>query len=108
MLVVLKINSFKKIHKFWHSYFCKIWFSYHTLFFGSLIAKGYKLKAFNNFLKIKQNLKFKEFFDPSIIFLVSLVKVSPDIILLPVRLGGKSYGVPMPITERKRVSLSVR
>src|SRR3546814_2431241 len=61
-----------------------------TVFLGSLIFNGKKLKAFNNFLKIKQGLKLKEFFDPYIIFLVSMMKITPDISFLSLKLGGAS------------------
>jgi ribosomal protein S7 len=73
-----------------------------------LIFNGKKLKAYNNFLKIKQGLKFKEFFDPYIIFLVSMMKITPDIVFLSVKLGGSSQGVPMPISEKKRIVFGVK
>lgn len=83
-------------------------FKYSTVFFGALIFKGYKLKAFNNFLRIKQGLKTSEKRDPFIIFLVSMMKISPDIAFLPIKLGGATYGVPMPISERQRIVFSVK
>jgi len=80
----------------------QLFFNYHTNFFGSLNFKGHKLSAFNMFLKIKQGLKQKEFFDPYMLFLISMMKVTPDIVFLTVKLGGSSQGVPMPINQKKK------
>lgn len=46
--------------------------------------------------------------DPYKIFLVALMMVSPNIYLLPIKLGGRSIGVPMPISEKKKVTLGVK
>lgn len=59
------------------------------------------MRAFNNYVKIKQGLKVQEKNEPHVIFLVSMMKISPDIIALPVRLGGAAHGVPMPIASTK-------
>ena len=60
------------------------------------------------FLKIKQGLKSKELYDPYILFLVAMMKITPDIIFLSVKLGGSSQGVPMPINEKKRIVFGVK
>lgn len=91
-----------------HNFYKQLFFNYHKVFFGSLIFKGQKLGAFKSFLKIKQGLKLKEVFDPYVVFLVSMMKVTPDIVFLSVKLGGASYGVPMPITQKKRIVFSVK
>jgi len=78
------------------------------VFFGSLIFSGFKLVAFNNFVKIKQGLKKKEFFDPYKLFLVAMMMVTPNIYLLPLKLGGRAVGVPLPITEKKKVTMGVK
>jgi small subunit ribosomal protein S7 len=90
------------------NYYWQLWFRYHSVFFGALIFSGAKLRAFNNFILIKQGLKLKELSDPYLTFLVSMMMVTPNIFLLPIRLGGRSLGVPMPITEKKKVTLGVR
>ncbi len=102
----LKINNLYR--KFWHNFYLQLWFKYHNLFFGSLIFKGNKLRAFNLFLDIKKEMKNLEFFDPYYTFLVSLMKVTPNIILMPIKLGGSSYGIPMPITESKRITFGIK
>lgn len=108
MRKINKLILLKQNRKIWYNYYWQIWFRYHTVFFGSLIFNGKKLKAYNNFLKIKQGLKSKEFFDPYIIFLVSMMKITPDIVFLSVKLGGSSKGVPMPISEKKRIVFGVK
>jgi len=67
-----------------------------------------KLRAFNNFILVKQGLKNKELTDPYKLFLVSMMRATPNIYLLPLKLGGRSVGVPLPITEKKKVSLGVK
>jgi len=66
------------------------------------------LHAFNFLIKIKQGLKLKENIDPLKVFLVSLMSVTPNIYLLPLKLGGRSVGVPLPISEKKKISLGVK
>lgn len=90
------------------NYYWQLWFRYHTVFFGSLIFSGRKLNAFNIFILVKQGLKFKEKNDPYKIFLVALMMVTPNVYLLPIKLGGRSVGVPMPISEKKKITLGVK
>lgn len=70
--------------------------------------RGNKIRAFNNFLKIHNGLKSRELYDPYLVFLVSMMKVTPAIVLLPMRRGSVSQGVPMPITENKRICFGVK
>ena len=60
-----------------------LWYRYHKLFFHSLITKGNKLRAFNLFIDLKQNLKLKENIDPFYVFLVAMIKITPEILLFP-------------------------
>lgn len=78
------------------------------MFFGSLIFAGRKLLAFNRFVKVKQGLKQREQMDPFKTFLASMMMVSPSIYVLQVRSGGRSIGVPLPISEKKKVTMGVR
>jgi len=78
------------------------------VFFGSLVFSGFKLAAYNNFIKIKQGLKRKESMDPYKLFLVAMMMITPNIYLLPLKLGGRSVGVPLPITEKKKVTMGVK
>jgi ribosomal protein S7 len=73
-----------------------------------LIFNGNKLRAFNQVLCIKQGLKHREMNDPFLIFLVAMMKITPDIMFSSIKLGGASYNVPLPITENQRVVFSVK
>lgn len=35
------------------------------------------------------------------------MKITPDLLLFPLKLGGVSQGVPLPITERKQFTFAV-
>jgi len=70
--------------------------------FYSLIFKGRKLWAFNKLLDLKLLLKHQEEIDPFITLTTSIMKIMPEVILFPRKLGGRIQGVPLPITERKQ------
>ena len=103
-----KLLQLRRKRKVWYNFYIQIWFKYHSLFFGSLIINGKKLTAFFQFLKIKQGLKLRESYDPYFLFLVALMRATPNLVLMPIRLGGSSQGVPMPITEKKRIIFGVK
>lgn len=89
-------------------HFLQLWFNYHFLFFKSLISRGLKLRAFNFFLAIKKGLKNSEKFDPSFLFLIAMLKITPLLILKSVKIGGAVYSVPFPIHYWKKVSYGCR
>jgi len=93
---------------FWYDFYYHLWFSYHHVFFGSLIFRGKKILAFNNFLKIKFELKIREKYDPFLVFLVSMMRITPSLILKPVKKSGISYGVPFPVSHRKQVTFAIK
>jgi ribosomal protein S7 len=95
-------------HHICYNFYQQLWFNYHHVFFGSLIFKGKKAKAFNTFLQIKKGLKFKENFDPFLVFLVAMMKITPSLVLLPIRKAGSTHGVPFPINQRKQITFAVR
>jgi len=64
--------------------------------------------AFNIFTLVKWHLKLREKFNPYKLFLVSMMMVTPNIQLLPIKLGGRSIGVPVVIAEKKKASLAVK
>lgn len=88
-----------------HSY---LWFRYHKLFLGVLVRKGRKLWAISFFNNVKYKLKFMENTDPFRLFLISMLRITPTVILFPLRLGGTVQGVPMPISERKQYTFAVK
>jgi len=77
-------------------------------FFGSLLFRGKKILAFNTFLQIKNGLKRKEKFDPFLVFLVAMMKITPSLVLLPIRKSGALHGVPFPISQRKQITFAVK
>ena len=94
--------------KNWIKFFNFHFFRYHRIFFGSLIFKGYKLKAFSLFNKLKHLLKqnFKK--DPNFIFLLSLCQITPNILLFPFKIGGKVQGVPLSISWKKKWTFATK
>jgi len=98
----LKRRTQKYLDKYDHYAF--IWYCGHRLFFNSLISRGKRLWAFNFLLKIKIYLKNKEHIDPFWLFLIAILKILPEIILFPRKLGGRTQGIPLPIAEWKQYS----
>lgn len=85
-----------------------LFFSYNSAFFKLLIGAGAKIRAFNLFVQLKYKLKVEEDFDPYIIFLVSMMKISPQFTLSALKLSGVVYWVPIPIFLRKKITLSIK
>jgi ribosomal protein S7 len=85
-----------------------MWFSYHNIFFGALIFRGKKAHAFNMFLRIKEQLKLRERFDPSLVFYVAMLKITPNVVLFPVKRSGVMEAAPFPIGSRKQVTFAVK
>jgi len=83
-------------------------YKYHSLFFGSIIQHGRKLWAFDFFIRLKQQLKYREGIDSYWILLISLIKITPSLLLFPLKLGGVIQGVPLAITERKQYIFAVK
>lgn len=91
-----------------YNFFTYTFFRYHRNFFGSLIYRGRKLWAFNFLKKLKYQLKLKENLEPSIIFFYALLKISPNVLLFPYKIGGKVQGVPLPISWYKKIIYAVK
>jgi ribosomal protein S7 len=66
------------------------------------------LSAFFFFLKLKKYLKIKEESDPFLIFLVAMLRITPNIILLPLKKGGALQGIPFPISEKKKITFATK
>jgi len=107
----MQYNSiFNKNEKFLkkYEYYSYLWYRYHRLFFKSLIFKGRKLWAFNFFINLKYELKLQEKIDPFWTFIIALMKITPEVMLFPKKLGGVIHWVPLPIGERKKYTFAVR
>lgn len=94
--------------KNWIKFFNFHFFRYHRIFFGSLIFKGNKLKAFKQFNELKCLLKYKFKKDPNFIFLLALCQITPNILLYPFKIGGKIQGVPLSISWRKKWTFATK
>lgn len=81
-----------------YNFFVYFFFRYHRIFFGSLIFQGRKLWAFNFLNNLKFQLKLKEKLEPNLVFFFSLVKITPNVLLFPFKIGGKVEGVPLAIS----------
>lgn len=90
------------------NFFDYYFFRYHRLFFGSLIFKGRKLWAFKFFNDLKYELKRKEKMESNLVFFFSMVKITPNILLFPYKIGGKVEGVPMAISWDKRLTFATK
>lgn len=64
--------------------------------------------AFNFFVNLKYELKIRENVDPFWIFLISLMKITPEVLLFPIKRGGGVQLVPLPINERKQYTFAVK
>jgi len=49
-------------------------------------------------MKLKFDLKIKEKIEPNLIFFFSMIKITPNVLLFPYKLGGKIQKVPLPIS----------
>jgi len=87
-------------------HFLQLWFNYHLVFFHYLMLRGLKLRAFNIFLKIKKELKYREDFDPSFVFLISMLTITPSLMIRTFERRGSIYQIPLPVTYWKKIILS--
>lgn len=90
------------------NYYDYLWFCYHSKFYGSLITHGRKATAFRFLSQVKSIWKSREFFDPSYLFLVAMLQITPKVLIVPKRLGASFQGVPFPLSFRKRVTFAVK
>lgn len=103
------LNHFKLLKKkSYNSFLPFIYYRYQRLFFGSLIWTGYKLKAYNFLLKLKNKLKLKEKIEFHIIFIFSLLRITPQIILSYLKIGGTKQGVPLFISWKKKITYAIK
>lgn len=77
-------------------------FKYHCCLFGSLIKHGKKFRAFTFFNKLKYELKLKENIEPNIIIFLAMLKLTPSVLLFPIKVGGQLQKVPLPISWKKK------
>lgn len=61
------------------------------------MVRGLKLRAFNTFLKIKEGLKYAEDFDPSFVFLIAMLNITPSLMIREFVKGNNVFQVPFPV-----------
>lgn len=101
-------NKYRLFNYKYEKSFLYIWYKYHSHFFHSLISRGRKIWAFNFFIKVKYELKKSESIDPLLIFFVAITNITPEVLLFPLKLGGVTSEVAMPITIRKQIIFSTK
>jgi ribosomal protein S7 len=92
----------------WHNLHWHLLYSYNYLFYGSLIFHGKKGNAFNFLLQTRYGLKLQEKLDPSLVFLASMLTISPNIVLFSIKKSGIVQGAPFPIGKKKRITFAVK
>jgi len=59
-------------------------------------------------LLIKKGIKEKEFFDPSFLFFLSLLQITPALTLKRFKKGSGSFDVPLPLPYWKKISMACK
>ena len=57
---------------------------------------------------MKYELKKTESIDPLLISFVAITNITPEVLLFPLKLGGVTSEVAMPITIRKQIIFSTK
>lgn len=83
-------------------------FRYHRLFFKSLIFRGNKLRAFKIYCQVKLQIKLRERINPFGALFMALLRITPDLMVYPLKLGGQIQRVPLPITPKKQYTFAVK
>jgi len=97
-----------KNRKYYNKLLPFLFYRYQRLFFGSLIWRGRKLWAYNTMLNLKFKLKLRENIEFHIIFLLSMLKITPNILLSYLKIGGIKQGVPLAISWKKKITYAVK
>lgn len=92
----------------WHDSHVHHVYSYHRLFLTNLIFRGRKATAFRWLCEVKYHLKLREKFDPYLLLVVALMKISPGVILFPIKKSGVVQGAPFPISRRKQIAFAIK
>jgi ribosomal protein S7 len=75
---------------------------YKNCFLGYFIKRGRKIWGANFVLKVFLALKKSEQIDPTFLFFAAFLKLSPKILLQPMKFGGQTKMIPIPITLKKQ------
>lgn len=58
--------------------------------------------------EIKYQLKLREAYDPYLLIFIALLKISPNVILFPIKKSGVVQGAPFPISRRKQITFALK
>lgn len=102
-------KNYKKInYKNFNKFLTFLFYKYQRVFFASLIWKGKKLITYNIMLNIKQKIKLIENNEFHIVFLFSLLNITPNILLSYLKIGGNKQGVPLAISWKKKITFAIK
>lgn len=87
----------------------KLYHLYIKTLVGKLIKKGHKFKAYKIFKNIKEDIKkqINKEKEISIIFFFAMLNSMPKVSFKEIRLGSQKKEIPISISERKQVLVSV-
>jgi ribosomal protein S7 len=87
----------------------KLYHLYIKTLVGKLIKKGHKFKAYKIFKNIKENIKVQinKEREISFIFFLAMLNSMPKVSFKEIRLGSQKKEIPISISERKQVLVSV-
>jgi len=83
-------------------------YMYSNLFYKVLLKRGRKIWAYKFFIKVFFYLKKSENFNPTYLFLVAMLKISPKVLLKSLKLGVNTKMIPAPISIKSQMSFSVK
>lgn len=95
--------------KWYFNTYNKLYYLYITTLVGKLIKKGNKFNAIKLYKKVKENIKKEtnKEIAISLIFLSSMLNSMPKVSFKEIRLGSQIKEIPIPISQRKQVLVSI-
>lgn len=83
-------------------------FQIKNLLLGRLNFRGRKFSSFNNFLLLNELLKKKTKQEPFYVLLIVILKLMPKVFLKPFYVGRVKQNIPVPISEKKQLTLIMK
>ena len=77
-------------------------------FINHVMVDGKKIRAEKHLYQSLMILKSREKSDPVVLFLEALRCTKPSIEIRSVRRGGATYQIPVPLTEKRAISLAMK
>lgn len=89
-------------------YFNHIYYSCFNLFFFSLIKRGLKRKMFSKMFYIKKHLKYYITMELYFFFVLTFLRLIPNVFLMFYRVGRSLTTIPLPIYEHKQIIFIIK